>query len=277
MNATLDHVLFACDDLDEVTDTFARLGLTPDYGGVHEEGTTEMAMVGFEDGTYLELIAPTDPEEPPAQWPEAMFSAGPCRWCLRTDDLQREVDRLADAGATVHGPTESSRERPDGTVVEYQEAVYGTEGTFWRLPFLVRDLTPRHHRVQQSDALAETGLTGIAEVVVAVADLEDAVEQFRRLHGYPAPQRTDNEAFGATLASFPGEPVTLAEPLDDSTRLAERLDEFQPGPCAVLLGSADFAASTTEYPVTDSSEWFGSRLAWFDEPELEHRVGVVEQ
>lgn len=277
MDATLDHVMFAWDDIDDAVDVFDGVELPPEYGGEHDDLPTEMAMLGFEDGTYLELIAPTDPGNPPDAWPEAMFSAGPCRWCLRTDALQREVDRLADAGATVHGPTESSRERPDGTVVEYEEAVYGIEGTFWRLPFLVRDLTPSRHRVQQSDALAETALTGIVEVVVAVADLEDAIEQFRRLHGYPAPQRDDHDAFGATLATFPGQPVTLATPLGGDTRLAERLESFQPGPCAVLLGSSDFATTASEHPVTEPTEWFGSRLAWFDAPELERRVGVVEQ
>jgi len=32
--------------------------MTPDFGGPHGNGVTQMALVGFDDGTYLELIAP---------------------------------------------------------------------------------------------------------------------------------------------------------------------------------------------------------------------------
>ena len=275
MNGRLDHVLFACDDLDEVTDAFARLGLTPDYGGVHEDGATEMAMLGFEDGSYLELFTLTD--EPADEWPEELFSAGPCRWCLEVDNVDAELERLREAGAEVSGPEQRSRRRPDGTVVEYETGVYGTEGTFWRLPFLIRDLTPRHYRVQPSESVGESSLTGVSQVVVAVADLDDAIDQFRRLHSYSEPRRADHESFGAALASFPDQPVILAEPLNDATRIADRLHSYPSCPCAFLVGTDDFAAATTEYELTGVSEWFDSQVGWFDSPEFDRRIGVIEK
>lgn len=276
MNATLDHVVFASEELDDATDTFARLGLDPDYGGVHEEGGTEMAMLGFEDGSYLELLAPSDPDESPEQWPDETFSAGPCRWCLEVEDVGAELDRLSEAGAEVTGPDQYSRRRPDGTVVEYEAGVYGTDGTFWRLPFLIRDLTPRRYRVQPSESVAESSLTGVSQVVVAVENLDEAIDQFRRLHSYPAPRRADHESFGAVLASFPGRPVILAEPLK-ATWLADRLNRYPSSPCAFLLGTRDFTTATAEYELTGVSEWFQSQVGWFDSPELDRRIGVIEQ
>ncbi|WP_121820052.1 VOC family protein [Halostella salina] len=277
MDAALDHVMFACEDLDAMRDTFDRIGLPATYGGVHDEVPTEMAMLGFDNGTYLELIAPVESDHPPDDWPDAMFTAGPCRWCLRTDEIHRELDGLEAAGATVHGPTDAARERPDGTVVEYEEAVYGADESFWQFPFLVSDITPRDQRIVQSDWAAESPLSGITEVVIAVADLDDAIDQFRRLHGYQAPKRSEHVPLDATIASFPETPVTLAEPLSDDTRLSARLENFEEGPCAVLLGARDFTAATATFPTTPAEEWNNSRIAWFDVPELEQRVGILEQ
>lgn len=277
MNGTLDHVMFVWEDLDDITNTFTQLGLNPDYGGVHPDRGTEMAMVGFEDGSYLELIAPTNTEELPQQWPEKMFSAGPYRWCLEVDDLRHELERLSETGTTVKGPAQNSRERPDGTLIEYEVIIYGTEETVGRLPFLIKDITPQHYRVQISESIAGSSLTGVAQVVIAVEDVDEATDQFQRLHDYPSPLRADHEAVGATLVSFPDTPVILAEPLDDTTWIANRLSQYQSRPCAFLLGSSDFAATTAEYQLTGFSAWFGSQVGWFDSPKLEHKIGVIEQ
>lgn len=277
MNGTLDHVVFAWEDLDEIIEVFTRLGLVPDYGGVHDELGTEMAILGFEDGSYLELIAPVDHERPPRQWPDNMFAAGPCRWCLRSDDLRAELTRLRDTGATVSGPERRTRERPDGRVVAYEAAVYGTDGDTFQFPFLLRDLTPHRYRVQPSDSLAESSLTGIAKIVIAVKDIDEAIEKFNRLYAFPSPDREVNEEFGAALARFPGEPTILAEPLDDATWLASRVAAYPSYPCSFLLQTADFTVSTREFPVTDSIEIFGSRTAWFDSPVLVHKIGMMEQ
>lgn len=277
MNGTLDHVMFAWDDLDEITDIFAQCGLVPDYGGVHGNQPTEMAMLGFEDGSYLELIAPTNPEEPPQGWPEQMFSAGPCRWCLEVEDLNTELIRLEEAGATVREPEKQSRERRDGTVIEYESGAYGTAERGWPFPFLIQDRTPRHYRVQQSESVTTSSLTGIAQVVIAVANIDEIVTQFQQLYSIPSPQVTSCDEFGATLASVPDHPMIFAEPVDDTIWVADRVEQFPGWACAFLLGSSDFTASTTEFPITCQTDWFGSHVGWFDAPELTQRVGVIEQ
>jgi len=54
----LDHVSVCGSSLDTLRQAFTDVGMTPDFGGPHGNGVTQMALVGFDDGTYLELIAP---------------------------------------------------------------------------------------------------------------------------------------------------------------------------------------------------------------------------
>lgn len=278
MPRAVDHAVFTWDELEDITAVLTDVGLAPDYGGEHADGTTEMALVGFDDGSYLELIAATAGEDPPVRWPEGIAdAAGPYSWCLGVEDVRQELVRLIHAGIAVSGPERGSRERPDGTLVEYDSAVYGTAESIGRLPFLVEDRTPRRYRVQPSESVTGGPLTGVANVVVAVADADAASEQFQRLHSYPSPRYSVQESFGARLASFPGRPVILAEPLEESTDLARRLERHGTRPCAVLLGTADAGRTRAEYPLTDANDWFDATVRWFERTELDRRLGVIER
>lgn len=274
----IDHAVFAWEDLDAVTATFSGVGLAPDDGGTHEDGTTRMATVGFDDGSYLELIAPADAGVTPQLWPtEIEQSAGPCAWCLEADDLRRELKRLIDSGVPVNGPRSNSRERPDGTVVEWDAGVFGTVDTVGMFPFLISDRTPRDYRVRPSESVSGSSLTGVAWVVVAVEDVAEATDRFRQVYRFPTPRRAESEQFGARLASFPGQPLVLAEPFEETNWIGDRLDRFGAGPCAHLIGSSDFPETENEFPLTGVSEWFDRRIGWFDSESLVSRLGVVEE
>src|SRR5271157_6148769 len=54
----LDHVSVCGSNLDVLRQAFTDVGLTPDFGGPHGNGITQMAYIGFDDESYLELIAP---------------------------------------------------------------------------------------------------------------------------------------------------------------------------------------------------------------------------
>lgn len=111
--------------------------------------------------------------------------------------------------------------------------------------------------------------------MIAVEALADAVDQFQRLFRYPTPERTDDERFGATLASFPGQPVILAEPIDQTSWIADRLDRYRAAPCAYLIGTSDFETARAEFSVTGTAEWFGSTVGWLDADELDRRIGLI--
>src|SRR5260370_13435882 len=57
----LDHVSVCGSNLDTLRQIFTDTGMTPDYGGPHGNGVTQMAIIGFDDASYVELIAPIKP------------------------------------------------------------------------------------------------------------------------------------------------------------------------------------------------------------------------
>ena len=53
----LDHVVLVVLDLDAAVAEHRKRGFTVTPGGEHAGGLTHNALVGFQDGSYLELIA----------------------------------------------------------------------------------------------------------------------------------------------------------------------------------------------------------------------------
>lgn len=283
MTLSIDHVAFAWNDLDALVGHFAGVGLEPEYGGAHGGGATHMSVLGFEDGSYIELIAPNgDPDQPVPFWGRRMRGqAGPCAWCVEVDDVADAVKRAVDAGVAVGGPWYNSRTRPDGTLVEWDMAFLGVDQTgtddpSWVLPFYISDRTPRSYRVQPVESTRDSSFHGIGTVVVGVHDLEATVDRFRRLFRVPTPITEPVGALDARVAAFPGTSVALATPDPDSAPdeawLAERLSEFGPGPCAYLLGTDDLEATGQ---VTEPSAWPTGRVAWFDQEALDPVLGAV--
>ena len=85
MTPLIDHVTIAGADLAALQQGFTNAGLTPDYGGVHSNGVTHMAALGFDDGSYLELISTVEPGKESPWWPKQIAAdGGPCAWCART-------------------------------------------------------------------------------------------------------------------------------------------------------------------------------------------------
>src|SRR6202140_2656897 len=62
----LDHVSICGSNLDTLRRIFTDMSMTPDYGGPHGNGVTQMAIIGFDDASYVELIAPIKPGVPAA-------------------------------------------------------------------------------------------------------------------------------------------------------------------------------------------------------------------
>jgi catechol 2,3-dioxygenase-like lactoylglutathione lyase family enzyme len=260
---------------------FASLGLPADYGGPHANGVTHMALLGFEDGSYLELIAPLKPIHTSglvSGWDKLMAgNAGACAWAIATTDIRKEVERLNTAGIRTRGPEPGGRKKPDGTQISWETASIGEGAPGANLPFMIADKTPRNLRAQASAGLKGTGLTGIAVVVLGVTDLDSAIALYRKAYAWPEPKIEDHKDFGSTLAYFPGTPVVLAAPLDQTSWLAERLNKFEGGPVAYLLGTSDFRTATTKFKLTNSTEWFHRNVAWFDQDKLLGvRIGLVQ-
>lgn len=283
MNLKVDHASICGSDLDALRASFSSLGLTPEYGGPHGNGVTQMALIGFDDGSYLELIAPVKKDDPKiasaSDWGKFIVAdAGPCAWAVGSTDLTADVDRLKKNGISIKGPNNGSRKKPDGTTIEWQTAQVGDNGVGAVLPFMIQDKTPRELRVRPTASVKGGPLTGIALVVIGVKDLDDAIATFRKAYGLSAPKLEDHKDFGAKLAHFEGTPVFLAAPLNPSSWLAERLSKFGESPVAYLLGTRDFNAAARKYAASADAAWFGKRVAWFDSKRVKGaRIGVAEE
>ena len=271
----IDHVPFAYADLERIAEEFERLGLKPEYGGVHGNGVTHMSVLGFDDRSYVELIAERG-EGDHDFWPAHIrANAGPAAWCVRVPDVVDECTRLLERGVAVRGPLYDSRERDDGTLVEWDRAVFGIEDERTLLPFAIADRTPLSFRVSPTPSVADGPLTGVGQVVLGVSDLERAIETFRHCYRIPTPVRGSVPGFG-TVAAVPGQPVAFAAP-DDEGWLADRLERFPDGPCSCLLATDDLEAARERHPLTDAEEWPDGRVAFFDSELLGRRFGVVER
>jgi hypothetical protein len=272
----VDHVTVAGTDLRRMQAALKQVGLRTVYGGAHRYGGTEMAIAGFPDGSYLELLA-LDPNAHPQvaeRHPWARFlkgDAGPCAWAVCAEDLDAEMKRLRLSGIAVAGPTANGRMRPDGVRLQWETAApgAGAPGSFF--PFLIHDVTPRNLRAAPPGAPPSQQYRGIARVVLAVRNLDTAMVRYRQAFGLANAIRHADPAFGAELAVPAKVPFVLAQPFDADSWLMPRLEQFGETPCAVLLEAAHPQRQMAEI----HSRWFDLQIHWFDSTTLGWRLGSV--
>src|SRR3954464_472307 len=112
----LDHVIIAVFDLDEAVEDYRALGFTTIYGGRHANGATHNALVCFQDGTYLELLAPTgDSAQPGATDFSPLLSHGEglVGYALLSHDLHADAAAMRARGANIGDVGEGQRLRKD--------------------------------------------------------------------------------------------------------------------------------------------------------------------
>ncbi len=273
----IDHVAIAGRDLSEMQRAFAGIGLEPEYGGVHSNEATHMSLLAFDDGSYLELISTVRPGIPAPLWSRYIEQdAGPAGWATEVADVAAEVARANAVSIPVEGPTYYHRQRPDGTLVEWDMAFLGAGQPGQTLPFVIHDRTPRSHRVQPSASVTGSELEGVDSVVIAVHALGPVASRFQALFGWNGLISERHAPLGATVSGFPDTPVALAIPDSPSDWLSDRLNRLGEGPCAVLLKTRDFQATASRLPLGPPTSWFGRRIAWVDpEKILGTRLAIV--
>lgn len=134
----IDHLILGVTDLAHGTERFeARTGVVPRFGGEHPGRNTRNALVGLEEGLYLEILAAADPQagalDPKVRYAELTFSG----WALRTSSIHDVVDRLRGAGFQADDPVPGSRRDPEGTLLEWKTAFARGAG-LELAPFLIQ-------------------------------------------------------------------------------------------------------------------------------------------
>jgi hypothetical protein len=183
-------------DLPAAVVDYSGLGFTVVDGGTHAGGATHNALIGFADGTYLELIAFT---RPPlldlVRWLDALRvlplallgrpalerrfvrraagGEGLTDWAvvpLTLDDATRLGSRVS-----LAGPFVGHRVRTNGTRISWDVFVPRDE----ELPFVVVDRGARSLRMPAESAFAHpNGVVGIASIGLDVRDAETSARRY---------------------------------------------------------------------------------------------------
>lgn len=278
MSRPIDHVVFAADDLDSLEESFAGAGFETAYGGTHSNGITHMHLIGFGNLSYVELISKNDPDGTAPWWNDQIdTNAGASAWSVTVDDIDNESDRLADEGFEIEGPTKFSRERPDGTTVEWELAIVGGRPQGTPIPMLEMDHTPLEWRVEVTTDPDTSGLMGLTEVVIGTDELEETVDGLETFFGTSATQTREEDALEAQVVSFDDAPVAVAEPLAADSWLANRIESSQtPLPCAFLVDATDVAAVREQFRIAEETAWGDDTVYWID-IDVGGRFGAVDR
>jgi catechol 2,3-dioxygenase-like lactoylglutathione lyase family enzyme len=187
MSLSLDHLVILVHELEQAIAHYTELGFTVQRGGVHADGATHNALVGFADGSYLELIAFLKPA-PRHRWHGAAQSGrqGFIDFALLPQSVGATIAAAFDRGLNYQGPIDGGRLRPDGERLAWQ---IGTPPSA-ELPFLCGDLTARALRVPEGEVRRHAnGVLGIASITLAVPDLEVSLARYSALLGPQALQQ----------------------------------------------------------------------------------------
>jgi hypothetical protein len=136
-NLTLDHVIYAVNDLETTGQIFyEEFGLASVKGGRHPGWGTENRIVPLGD-TYLELVAVVDSDEASTSDFGRAVSEAIAKsrhlvgWVVATDDLEAVSQRL---GLEV---SRGSRTTPDGTTLSWQLAGLASSLETGALPLFI--------------------------------------------------------------------------------------------------------------------------------------------
>lgn len=258
MPTAIDHVVILVDDLDRAVRQYEQLGFTVVPGGRHAR-FTHNALVTFQDGSYLELIAfyetPDTAKGENHRWHRHVgHGGGLIDFAVGTDDVKTVVADAAGRGLTYDGPHPGQRSRPDGEQLAWQSAMVG-EGESTALPFVIEDVTDRGLRVPAEGSEHANGVRGIHALVIAVDDLDSAVSGYQKLLGKDAPDGTglkDVEGGDGAYFLIGHHRIELAKPAA-SGPLADHVARRGPGPYELQL----LAPETTDI---DPAAAGGARL-----------------
>ncbi len=162
----IDHVVILVSDLNEAIVSYTRLGFSVVRGGRHNVGTHN-ALIGFEDGAYIELIAFWEDDRKHRWYRYLNLGGGLVDYCMRTDDIAGDVGALRSAGVAMTEKQPMNRLRPDGYRLEWTLSLAAeTQGV---TPFLIEDITPRDERLPGRVDHAN-GALGISTLTIAARE-----------------------------------------------------------------------------------------------------------
>lgn len=258
-----DHIIIAVRDLEAALADYQALGFAAYYGGKHTHKATHNALIALADGSYIELLAPVDPDDVDASVELLEAGEGFAGYALLSPDLAADAVRLAESGPAFTGPHAGHRARYDGERVAWQTINFDDQP---RSPFLIADETPHELRVENAPDKIDhaNGIVATGQVVIAVQDLDAARERYTAILGEGpttgastfAPIR-DAHALHFVLANCT---LTLAAPADAASPLVAHLAGRSERPYMLRLHTTRARAAG----LLDVDQSHGARLALYE-------------
>lgn len=168
MLQALDHLVVVVNDLQQAADDYAQLGFTVVPGGKHPVGSHN-SLIAFADGSYIEIIAFYREARDHRWWEPLQAGERLVDFCLQTDNLQDDTEKLRAAGVAINDPVPWSRKRPDDYELKWLLSLATGEHR-GIAPFLIEDITPRKERIPRQFE-HDNGSRGIGTVTIAVGEL----------------------------------------------------------------------------------------------------------
>ncbi len=164
MNPYLDHIIWACADLERGSRRFeAMTGVRPRYGGVHASGLTHNALVGLGDRCYLEILAPVGPAGPGddawSRLAHDMHEPQVLTYCLRSARPLSELAPIFQAHGWKNAVVASNgRTTPEGVRLRWQWLAPAAVQYGFAFPFFIDWLDSPHPAETLALAQPQSGI-----------------------------------------------------------------------------------------------------------------------
>lgn len=204
---TIDHLMWSAPDLSLGANAFRALtGISPRPGGSHSGRGTMNALVSFEHGQYLEILAP-DPAQriDNAQLQRLRGFQEPRleTFCCRGEPLE-DIGRRADQLGLAHsGPLAYERLRPDGVLLRWQLLFLGQHDYPGLVPFFIDWADSPHPATEQTETIELVEITALTPEPQGLQDLYRAL-------GIPARVETATTAGLEAQMRLPGRTFKLS-------------------------------------------------------------------
>lgn len=251
----IDHIVIVVRNLEEAAKDYEKLGFTVVPGGRHPVGTHNV-LISFADSSYVEIIAFYQANPDHRWWNALQKGEGLVDFCMVTDDLTGDTQKLRHGGVDINDPVPWARTRPDGYELKWilSLAQGGHRGVS---PFLIQDVTPREERVPQKFD-HKNATTGIGTVTVAVNELPTVRRWYKSVLDSDGTAITRKDLNAEGLRFQVGHHLfDFVEPVIDHSPIKDWLNLRGPSPY-----SATFRSSSHNSTPLDKNLTHGANLSF---------------
>jgi Glyoxalase-like domain len=207
-SAVIDHLVYACPNLEQAVDAIAaRTGVRAATGGQHTGLGTRNALLSLGPRCYLELLAP-DPAQPPPAEPrpfglDDLHAPALRGWAVAPANMDTAIQAARAAGTDPGEPIAGLRHGPDGTPLSWRMTPPSELNGLAIAPFLI-DWDNGPHPAGQ----APPGLV-LADFVIRVPEPELITPLLRALGMAIHVEQAEAAGFCAAIRTPAGQELVL--------------------------------------------------------------------